>query len=657
MFKVVKKLKALKSHLNKLNWRNGNLFEKVRVCRENLKEAQVQMEKFPHDLHKKAIEAKCLAKYIEAFDDEENILFQMAKVDWLSKGDGNNSFFHKIIKSRRNQHTILSVCNEEGQSFEGKDEEALRMIKDVSSNEIKEAMFDIGEVKAPCPDGFSSAFFIHAWSVVRDDICNAFKEFFKTGKLLREAKGPYVSLPLYSSHGSIFFDDGQESGSVYGWNDSNSFGMFILLDVDNVVGLKYINGERHGYFKSGRGLRQGDPMSPYLFTLVMEVFSFMMAKKVDQCGEFKFHKGCKELKITHLSLADDLLVLSHGDTRSVKVIKDALMEFSACSSLIPNMEKSTTFFGSVDMGERQRILEIMILKLEVCQKTPINCISASLNANILGLCGNDSKNSRERNQCPKCEGGLGIKWLDTWNEVLLIKHIWNIVSKKVSLWVKWINIIKLKGRSLLQIDVEKNDSSTWKSILELREKVKPHIISVIGNGKTTSMWHDNQVNGMNLFLKSPVPQFLNGNEDRVKWINKRGNMVDFSIKTTWLDMMDVKPNINWWKMVWKGLENKMNGVVLPNDWEDIVTTISNNPNIKSIWSILSRIILATSVYYIWKEGNSRIFTKVKLSSETVLQNITENVRLQLMGLTMKNTIQVQKVAADWNIKFKTVLSS
>ncbi|GKD89969.1 hypothetical protein Tco_1365476, partial [Tanacetum coccineum] len=121
------------------------------------------------------------------------------------------------------------VCNEEGQSFEGKDvaasfvshfqkflstntnvtliydgstlftkrlteEEALRMIKDVSSNEIKEAMFDIGEVKAPCPDGFSSAFFIHAWSVVRDDICNAFKEFFKTGKLLREVNATLLSL-------------------------------------------------------------------------------------------------------------------------------------------------------------------------------------------------------------------------------------------------------------------------------------------------------------------------------------------------------------------------------------------------------------------------------------------------------------------------------
>ncbi|GKD70898.1 RNA-directed DNA polymerase, eukaryota, reverse transcriptase zinc-binding domain protein [Tanacetum coccineum] len=93
---------------------------------------------------------------------------------------------------------------------------------------------------------------------------------------------------------------------------------WIMTCVTSVAFSISINGERHGYFKSGRGLRQRDPMSPYLFTLVMEVFSLMMAKKVDQCGEFKFHKGCKELKITHLSFADDLLVLNHGDARLVK---------------------------------------------------------------------------------------------------------------------------------------------------------------------------------------------------------------------------------------------------------------------------------------------------------------------------------------------------
>ncbi|GJZ09506.1 RNA-directed DNA polymerase, eukaryota, reverse transcriptase zinc-binding domain protein [Tanacetum coccineum] len=39
----------------------------------------------------------------------------------------------------------------------------------------------------------------------------------------------------------------------------------------------------------------------------------------------------------------------------------------------------------------------------------------------------------------KVHGGLGIKSLHTWNVSLMAKHIWNIVSKKDSLWVKWVN--------------------------------------------------------------------------------------------------------------------------------------------------------------------------------------------------------------------------
>lgn len=38
------------------------------------------------------------------------------------------------------------------------------------------------------------------------------------------------------------------------------------------------NGELHGFFKSRRCLRQGDPISPYLFTIVMEVFNLMIKR-------------------------------------------------------------------------------------------------------------------------------------------------------------------------------------------------------------------------------------------------------------------------------------------------------------------------------------------------------------------------------------------
>ncbi|GKD47788.1 RNA-directed DNA polymerase, eukaryota, reverse transcriptase zinc-binding domain protein [Tanacetum coccineum] len=55
---------------------------------------------------------------------------------------------------------------------------------------------------------------------------------------------------------------------------------WIMTCVTSAAFSVYVNGERHGYFKSGRGLRQGDPMSPYLFTLVMGVLTLMVQRRV-----------------------------------------------------------------------------------------------------------------------------------------------------------------------------------------------------------------------------------------------------------------------------------------------------------------------------------------------------------------------------------------
>ncbi|GKE48587.1 RNA-directed DNA polymerase, eukaryota, reverse transcriptase zinc-binding domain protein, partial [Tanacetum coccineum] len=120
-----------------------------------------------------------------------------------------------------------------------------------------------------------------------------------------------------------------------------------------------VNGDRVGYFKEGRGLRQGDPISPYLFTLIMEVFSLMLKRKIVQEPRFQYHFGCKDIKLTHVSFADDLLVMCHGDAESVKVIKSALDEFSACSGLIPNNSKSSVFFGSLSDDECSEIRSVL----------------------------------------------------------------------------------------------------------------------------------------------------------------------------------------------------------------------------------------------------------------------------------------------------------
>ena len=43
-----------------------------------------------------------------------------------------------------------------------------------------------------------------------------------------------------------------------------------------------INGSPSGFFQSTRGLRQGDPLSPYLFVIAMEVFSSMMRRAISR---------------------------------------------------------------------------------------------------------------------------------------------------------------------------------------------------------------------------------------------------------------------------------------------------------------------------------------------------------------------------------------
>nr|GEZ74611.1 RNA-directed DNA polymerase, eukaryota, reverse transcriptase zinc-binding domain protein [Tanacetum cinerariifolium] len=60
-----------------------------------------------------------------------------------------------------------------------------------------------------------------------------------------------------------------------------------------------INGERIDYFNGGRGLRQGDRVSPYLFTLIMEVFFLILKRQIEKEKEFQYHFGCKAVKLSY----------------------------------------------------------------------------------------------------------------------------------------------------------------------------------------------------------------------------------------------------------------------------------------------------------------------------------------------------------------------
>ncbi|XP_028070654.1 uncharacterized protein LOC114273089 [Camellia sinensis] len=122
-----------------------------------------------------------------------------------------------------------------------------------------------------------------------------------------------------------------------------------------------INGSLHGYFKGARGLRQGDPLSPYLFVLAMEILAKILAEKSMQ-PLFKFHWRCEKTKIINLCFADDLMIFSKGDVPIVKLVMEGLEEFSNLSGLTLNPSKSNIYFSVCEMGLRTSILGIAKFK-------------------------------------------------------------------------------------------------------------------------------------------------------------------------------------------------------------------------------------------------------------------------------------------------------
>lgn len=104
-----------------------------------------------------------------------------------------------------------------------------------------------------------------------------------------------------------------------------------------------LNGSLCDYFAGAKGLRQGDPLSPYLFSIAMNILSCMLDS---QSSTFKHHWRCKELDITHLFFADDVLLFSHGDVVSIDYIMQKLMVFSQLSGLKPNTLKSHSFMSN-----------------------------------------------------------------------------------------------------------------------------------------------------------------------------------------------------------------------------------------------------------------------------------------------------------------------
>ena len=108
---------------------------------------------------------------------------------------------------------------------------------------------------------------------------------------------------------------------------------WLMVCVSSPTYSIILNGCLEGYFKGEKGLRQADPISPYLFILVMEAFSCTLDKKVQHTG-FIFHPKCEELKINHVIFTDDLFIMCGANISSLEIMKEEIIDFGDVSGFV-----------------------------------------------------------------------------------------------------------------------------------------------------------------------------------------------------------------------------------------------------------------------------------------------------------------------------------
>lgn len=142
-----------------------------------------------------------------------------------------------------------------------------------------------------------------------------------------------------------------------------------------------INGQLEGFFGSNRGIRQGDPLSPFLFTIVMEILSRRINYASNE-KQFSFHPKCRRVNLSHLLFADDLLVFCKADKGSMSCIKRAIEDFGLWSGLSMNLDKSDIYFGGISDIEGMNLAGLMGIRIG---KFPFRYLGIPIDAKRLGL--------------------------------------------------------------------------------------------------------------------------------------------------------------------------------------------------------------------------------------------------------------------------------
>ena len=435
----------------------GCFNRRIKECKLRLKQLRSARDDHSMEQYKDAKQQLFLI-----LDQREIFWRQRSKQLWLQSGDKNTKYFHASCNSRRRSNHIQKLKDDNGvwlnwQSglqhyilshyqnlFTASNTDASRvlecipqsinqiqnseLVKEVTDEEVRDALFQMNPDKAPGPDGMTPAFFQKHWRIVGRDIINLTKHFFRTGEIIQglndtnlvlipkktnptlvgelrpialcnvimkvitkvmanrlklvlesvisDTQSAFIPGRLISDNVMVSYEimhylkckrvgkDGYmalklDMSKAYDrveWEflkailrkmGFSEWWVKLVLQCVSTVSYNIVHGNQEmGPFKPTRGIRQGDPLSPYLFIICAEGLSALIRSFEHKQWIHGVRICRKAPSVTHMFFADDSYVYCKADYAEASRILEILQIYEEASGQKINKEKSSVFFSS-----------------------------------------------------------------------------------------------------------------------------------------------------------------------------------------------------------------------------------------------------------------------------------------------------------------------
>ncbi|GJX75160.1 putative RNA-directed DNA polymerase, partial [Tanacetum coccineum] len=319
---------------------------------------------------------------------------------------------------------------------------------------------------------------------------------------------------------------------------SNNWRSWIRGCLNSAYASVLVNGSPTPEFKIEKGLRQGDPLSPFLFILAIEALNVVLEEAKVRHFFRGMEVGNDRIYISHLQFADDAIIMGDWSQINVKNLSRILTCFHLASGLKINFNKSKLF----GIGVTDNKLSCLASSI-CCQPSHFPCtylglpiganMSRSANwsplidrfhkrlsmwksktlsfggrltliKSVLGSLGvyffSTFKAPKDKVIAPLYQGGLNIGSLKISNQGMLTKWWWRFNTESTSLWCNVIRLIHGPQGGLHNASAIRSKTGPWFQIAKLNGELYELGIDIhslfklkIGNGQSTRFWTDKWV--------------------------------------------------------------------------------------------------------------------------------------------------------------------